>query len=116
MSTSGELIYEQKAKITTITVNEFTPDGVRLQQNIQGTVKGKVNGIIFMTSTQLWKPDGTRVGEGRGVITTADGERVLITWGGRGSGSSISKCIGKGELTFQTSSTKLSAKFDQGLD
>jgi hypothetical protein len=104
--TNGELIYAQEARITTTTIKEITTFGVRLEQNIQGAVRGRINGLVFMTSNQLWKPDGSREGEGRGVITTNDGEKILIRWKGAGTGSARAQS-GKGGLAFQTSSKRL---------
>ena len=103
----GELLFELKAKTTTVTVKEFTPAGVRTETNLQGEMRGKFNAIHLETVIALAKPDGTVEYEVHGISTTQDGDTVLNTSKGRGRLENPTMGRYEGEDTFQTFSNKL---------
>ncbi len=103
----GELLIELRLKTTTTTVKDFTPSGVRLEQNIQGEAKGKYNANHVETVNVLWKPNGTSESESKGIEITRDGDAIFITTKGIGRSSGPTTVTGEGEVNFQTPSQKL---------
>lgn len=99
-------MYEARAKITTVTVKEFTPEGARLSFNLQGEVKGKYDAARVETIDALIRPDGTAEFEGRMVDTTADGEAILIPMKGSMKPVSPTMLQVQGTESFVTASKK----------
>lgn len=102
-----ELIGEVKEKVTTITIKDFTPMGVRAEYNVKGDVRGKYTAVHIETVATLFKPDGTVEYEGRGVDTTSDGDVILLTAKGKGRQETPTRISFEGETVFQTASKKL---------
>jgi hypothetical protein len=102
-----EFLAELAEKTTSVTIKEFTPEGVRLSYNMQGTVRGQYDAAHNETVDVLLKPDGTSDFEVRGIDQTAEGDVVLITARGTGRQVSPTSGLAEGELTFQTASAKL---------
>lgn len=99
-------MYEARAKITTVTVKEFTPEGARLSFNLQGEVKGKYNAARVETIDALIRPDGTAEFEGRMVDTTAEGEAILVPMKGSMKPVSPTMLQVQGTESFVTASKK----------
>ena len=100
----GELIYEQKGKISGYRV--LDTEGPTIETTITGT--GIINGIEVTYIVTYWsKPandsDGkTFYAEGQGVILTKDGE--MATWKGYGIGHYNGRNrTDKGSVFFKTS-------------
>ncbi len=108
LKAKGELVSELKAKTTTVTVKEFTPDGIRADYNLEGDVTGKYNARNTATVHGLIKPDGTFEFEGRSVNLTKDGEVVLTTFKGHGRNETPTLGRFEAEESYMTSSSKLS--------
>src|SRR5690348_15700077 len=101
------LLLESKAKNTTRTIKDFTPAGIRLEDNFEGEVKGVYNATFYGTLNALVKPDGTIDYEARQIDTTSDGDTVLLFFKGKSIIDSPTHNHFVGENTFQTSSKKL---------
>lgn len=103
----GELLFELKAKTTTITVKDFTPAGIRTEYNLQGEVKGRFDAMHIETATVLGKPDGTFEFEVKSINATNDGDTVLITSKGKGRQETPTTARFQTEDSIQTNSAKL---------
>jgi PKD repeat protein len=102
-----ELLLELKAKNTTRTVKDFSSEGIRLEDNLEGESKGVYNASFYGTINLLAKPDGTIDYEVRQIDTTSDGDTVLLYFKGKSIIESPTHNKFVGENTFQTSSKKL---------
>ena len=80
-----ELLLELKSKNTTRSIKDFSPEGIRLESNLEGEAKGVYNATFYATITMLVKPDRTIDYEVRQIHTTSDGDTVLCTTRGRAS-------------------------------
>ena len=65
-----EFLGELSEKTTSVTIKEFTPDGVLISYNLQGTQKGQYDATHMETVDALFKPDGTYEFEARGIDQT----------------------------------------------
>jgi len=54
-----ELLLELKSKNTTRSIKDFSPEGIRLESNLEGEAKGVYNATFYATITMLVKPDRT---------------------------------------------------------
>ncbi len=99
-----EFVYEIREKTTSVTVREFTPQGVRISFNLQGQVKGQYDAARMETVDALLKPDGTYDLELRIVDQTAAGEVILIPGTGTGTFTSPTTARIGGTNTFRTAS------------
>jgi hypothetical protein len=106
----GDILYEEKGKTTGVRV--LSSDGGEVTVEVTLQTQGR---ILGMEESSLWtyssktRADGTIVGEGKGFMTTKDGDVVnLIGSGGakaRGSDGSVHY---RGVIYFHTRSQKLS--------
>lgn len=102
----GELLGENTGKRIVRRVLGTNPPKVEVSFEDSGTMLGvATNG--FGTYTSVVRADGSILGDGQGIMSTADGE--LMSWTGSGQGKfgpggSISY---RGILYFQTASQKL---------
>jgi hypothetical protein len=103
-----EFLGELAEKTTSVTIREFTPDGVRLSYNLEGTVKGQYDAAHMETVDAMFKPDGTYEFEARGLDQTNDGDMILIRGKGTGKTVSPTSVHVEGEATYQTMSKNLS--------
>ena len=102
-----ELLLELKSKNTTRSIKDFSPEGIRLESNLEGDAKGVYNATFYATITMLVKPDRTIDYEVRQIHTTSDGDTVLVYYKGKSIIESPTHNKFVGETTFQTSSKKL---------
>ena len=72
-----EPLMEVKEKNTAIIIKDFSKDGVKMQVNLSGEVKGKYNANHVETSENLLKMDGTMEWEARAMETTDDGDVIF---------------------------------------
>ena len=106
----GELLYEEAGQITGIEVLPPEDGGVVLKVSLQAA--GRIQGVehtSLWTYTSTTRADGSIFGQGRGVLTTADGDVVHIL--GRASdqsGGPGSPVNYRGAFHFQTRSEKFS--------
>ena len=103
----GELIGEFRNRIVTTTVKEVSPDGVRLEVNIEGEIKGKLNAISIDTTNVLFKTDGTYEYETKSVATTMEGDTVVLWGNGTGRSTSPMTASFEGEVHYMTQSPGL---------
>lgn len=102
-----EFLGELVEKTTSVTIREFTPDGVRLTYNNQGMVKGQFDAAHLETVDALLKPDGTYEFEVRGIDQTTAGDMILLRAQGNGKMISPTSVHAEGAVTFQTMSKAL---------
>jgi len=102
-----ELLLELTSKNTTRSIKDFSPEGIRLESNLEGEAKGVYNATFYATITMLVKPDRTIDYEVRQIHTTSDGDTVLVYYKGNSIIESPTHNKFVGETTFQTSSKKL---------
>ena len=102
-----EFVGELSEKTTSVTIREFTPEGVRISYNNQGQIKGQYDATHMETVDAMFKPDGTYEFEARGLEQTDDGDMVLIRAKGVGRQVSPTTIQAEGEATYQTASKKL---------
>src|ERR1700745_1757055 len=103
-----ELLLELTSKNTTRSIKDFTPEGIRLESNLEGTAKGVYDATFYATITMLVKPDQTIDYEAPQIHTTADADTVLVYYKGTSVIESPTRNKFVGETTFQTGSKKLS--------
>ncbi len=104
----GELLFDVKEKVTSVTLREFTAQGARIDFNLEGQVSGRLNGLRMSTHNVLLKADGTAEGDSRTLLFTKDGEPVFLI--GKVKARLIDptpKTSVEEELSFQTPSQKL---------
>jgi len=102
-----EFLGELSEKTTSVTIKEFTPDGVLISYNLQGTQKGQYDATHMETVDALFKPDGTYEFEARGIDQTNDGDMLIIKAKGTGRQVSPTSVHAEGEAVYQTLSEKL---------
>jgi hypothetical protein len=102
-----ELLLESKGKNTTRTIKDFSPAGIRFENNLEGESKGVYNATFYATINLLAKPDRTIDYELRQIDTTSDSETILLYYKGKSFIDSPTHNHFEGETTFQTSSKKL---------
>src|SRR2546425_1290090 len=103
----GDLIGEFHNKIITTTIKELTPNGVRMEVNIEGEIKGKLNARSIDTTNLLFKTDGTYDYETKSVATTMDGDTVVLSGSGTGRSTGPMTASFEGELHYMTQSPRL---------
>src|SRR5881296_2270071 len=102
-----EFLGELSEKTTSVTIKEFTPDGVLISYNLQGTQKGQYDATHMETVDALFKPDGTYDFEARGIDQTDEGDMLIIKAKGTGRTISPTSVHAQGEAVYQTLSEKL---------
>ena len=106
----GELLYEETGQVTSIEVLPPEDGGVSLKVSLQaaGTIQGVAHTSIW-TYTSTTRTDGSIFGQGRGVLTTADGDVVhLLGRASDQSGGPGSTIRYRGAFHFQTTSETFS--------
>ena len=102
-----ELLLELKGKNTTRTIKDFSLEGLRFENNLEGESKGVYNATFYATIKGLARPDGTIDYEVRQIDTTSEGETILLYYNGKSIIESPTHNRFVGENTFQTRSKKL---------
>src|SRR6476659_1092236 len=102
-----ELLLDLTSKNTTRSIKDFSPEGISLESNLEGTAKGVYDATFYATITMLVKPDRTIDYEARQIHRTSDGDTILVYFKGRSMIESPTQNKFVGETTFQTGSKKL---------
>jgi len=102
-----EFLGELAEKTTSVTIREFTPEGVRISYNLQGQVKGQYEAAHMETVDAMYKPDGTYEFEVRALDQLSDGDMIMIRGKGTGRQVSPNSIQAEGEVTYQTMSKTL---------
>lgn len=102
-----EFLGELVEKTTSVTIGEFTPEGVRISYNLQGQVKGQYEAAHMETVDAMFKPDGTYEFEARALDQTNEGDMILVRAKGIGKQVSPTSIQAEGETTYQTQSKRL---------
>ncbi len=97
-----EFLGELAEKTTSVTIKEFTPEGVKMTYNLQGTTKGQYEAAHMETVDAFFKPDGTFEFEARGIDQLSDGDMILINAKGSAKTVSPTSVHAVGEATYQT--------------
>jgi hypothetical protein len=107
----GELIYEQKGKVTGQRVLDVSPPRVETSFSATGTLKGAITVSEMGTYWSEARSPGILYGEGQGIVMSNHGTEVA-TW----KGSGIGRMSGSGMVSFRgaiywstTSTGKLAA-------
>ena len=81
----GDLVYEKTGKVSGIRVLSSDVSATKLELDLQtsGQIRGTAQNCLW-TYTQVTRSDGSIYGEGRGVMTTQDGDVLHLI--GHGSG------------------------------
>jgi hypothetical protein len=108
----GEKLFESKQKSTGFAVKSVGPEGVTVEQSWAGEFKGYgraqgLSGTIMGTGTYVQAPMGPIHGTAHGILTTKDGEAIVIRSHGVGK---IEGTKGKFAVltTYMTTAPKLS--------
>src|SRR5437870_13039277 len=101
-----EFLGELSEKTTSVTIKEFTPDGVLISYNLQGTHKGQYDATHMETVDALYKPDGTYEFDARGTDQTDDGDMLIIKAKGNGRTTSPTSVQAEREAVHQPLSAK----------
>ncbi len=105
----GTLLCEVHAKLTTETIKEITPFGIRVEFNFAGEAAGaSYSGRHAETALMFLKTDGTYDGEAKILQSTNDGDVIVGTFHGVGRVTGQTTSKGEGEVIFVTQSPKLS--------
>ena len=105
--TEEEFLGELAEKTTSVTLREFTPDGVRISYNLQGKIRGQYDADHMETVEAIFKQDGTYEFESLGMDQTVDGDMLLIKSKGTGRQLSPTSVQAEGVATFMTQSKSL---------
>ena len=105
--TEEEFLGELAEKTTSVTLREFTPDGVRISYNLQGKIRGQYDADHMETVEAIFKQDGTYEFESLGMDQTVDGDILLIKGKGTGRQVSPTSVQAEGVATFMTQSKSL---------
>jgi len=73
-----DFLVDVKQKITSITIEGFLQDGVKIQYNAMGKITGRYFGRHLETIDILRRQDGSNQWESRIIQTTTDGDVILI--------------------------------------
>jgi hypothetical protein len=103
----GELISEEKGKITTQKVLDVEGGEPKIETSFSAT--GNYRGVETTATVTYWgslRPGGAIYGEGQGVLMSKDGQE-MATWTGQGIGrfTNPGKIRFAGSLFFNTPST-----------
>ena len=103
----GELLYEVHSKNQSVTIKDIGQNGIQLEMNDQGEIKGKFHGSHIDTVSVNVKTDGTNEWSVKSIMNTKDGDMVVVQGGGKGKMASPQTGTWEGELHFMTQSPKL---------
>ncbi len=104
----GELLFELHGKTVTTPIKEISPNGVRLEMNDVGEVKGKYNAARMETVNVLVKTDGTNEWETKAIENTKEGDMVVVWGNGKGRSTGPTTASWEGEVHAMTMSPRLS--------
>jgi hypothetical protein len=102
-----DLLVDLKEKNTTMTIKDFSQEGVKLEVNSIGEVTGKYDATHAETSENILKNDGTMTWEARAIETTKDGDVIFVNGCGTGEPLKGTEVSVKGELLYLTNSPRL---------
>lgn len=105
--TKGDLLYEIHSKNSTITIKDIGPNGIAMEMNDHGEIKGKLQGGHIDTVSVNVKTDGTNEWSVKSIMNTKDGDSVVVWGGGKGKMATPQTGTWEGELHFMTQSPKL---------
>ena len=106
--TKGELLIELHAKGTSTTIKEISPNGVKLEINDTGQVKGRYDAAHIETVNVFYKTDGSDEWETKAIHTTKEGDFIVIWGNGKGKPAGPTSVGYEGEVHFMTNSHRLS--------
>jgi hypothetical protein len=104
----GELLWELKGKNVNTTIKDIGPNGIHMEMNDRGEFNGKIHGNHIDTVTVNQKTDGTNDWQLKSIMTTHEGDMVVVWGGGKGRMANATTGNWEGELHFMTQSPRLS--------
>jgi hypothetical protein len=107
-SMKGEPMAVVQEKVTSRTIKEITPFGVKLELNTEGVVTGELYTAQHMETVNLFqKTDGTFESEARAIETTKEGDVLVISYKGTGRQTGLTTLWGESQGIVMTQSKKL---------
>jgi hypothetical protein len=106
-SAKGELLMEVHDKTTGTTILDISETGIKLQQNSNSQVKGKVNAMGMSTVNVTTKTDGSNEWQMKGIMNTHEGDFIAVWGGGMGRNTGPTSATWTGEVHFMSTSPKL---------
>jgi hypothetical protein len=105
----GELICDWKGKLTSVKVHPFESSGrgVKYELTWLGEDSGRLTGRELGTDYWVVAPDGTGVVDYYGVLTTHEGEVVLVEGHGTTAPTKQGRTRARVAVTFKTTAPKL---------
>lgn len=104
----GEIIYEEKGRITGTRVVSADDGEIKIEVDLQ--TEGKIQGVEETCVWTYWsktRSDGTMVGEGKGFMTTKDGDVITLIGSGCAPGAGSDGSVHyRGAIYFHTTSQK----------
>ncbi|HXV60736.1 MAG TPA: hypothetical protein VEK15_08585 [Vicinamibacteria bacterium] len=104
----GELLYEEKGKTIGLRVLSSDDGGTTVEVTLE--TEGKILGVGEKSLWTYWsktRPDGTIYGEGKGVMTTKDGDVIQLVGNGAAKAAGADGSIHyRGAIYFHTASQK----------
>ena len=106
----NEIIAEWKGKLNSIKVCPFVSanPAVKYEMTWIGDLTGRLKGVEIGTDYLTIAADGTGVGDYYGVITTAEGETVLVEGHGTATPIKDGRMAARFAIRFRTASSQLS--------
>jgi len=106
---TGELFGELREKITSRSIRDITPLGVRLEVNSEGKFAGGKYTATHMETVRAFQNlDGTLEWEVKALEATLEGDIVVISGRGTGKVSGPTTLRGEGEVVYMTQAPRLS--------
>src|SRR5262245_19315663 len=106
----GEVLFEEKGRASGIRV--LSTDGGEVTLEVSLQTEGRILGIEQRSMWTYWsktRSDGSIYGEGKGFMTTKEGDVIRMTGFGTAKGIEADGSVNyRGSLHFHTGSTKFS--------
>ncbi len=106
---TGELFGELREKITSRSITDITPLGVRLELNSEGKFAGGKFIATHMETVRVFQNlDGTLEWEVKALEATLEGDIVVLSGKGTGKVTGPTTLGAQGEVVYMTQSPRLS--------
>ena len=90
----GDQVGEEKGKTTSLRVLGVEPAKTEISFSGEGRYRG-VDGTVAATYWSILKPDGVLSGQGQGIISSRDGQEMVIS-----TGRGIGRFVEPGKIRF----------------
>ncbi len=103
----GELLYEETGQTSGLRVLDSDEGGVKMEVSLQA--QGRIQGVEHTSLWTYWsktRADGSIYGEGKGVLTTKDGDVIHLIGNGSAQTQPDGNIKYRGSIHFYTTSEK----------